>query len=140
MTRSRARLLPSAPLTNATAAFTSRSTSDAGTRFPWGDEIPQENVCWRKPEGAPPCEVGASSVDVTSTQIFDLVANATEWTARDPDASARIVGVPRDRCNAPLLFLDLRQTIRRSVAEDDASVSGFRCVYPAGPTTPSQQP
>jgi len=65
---------------------------------------------------------------VSKEQIFDLVANAKEWTVQ-VDGVSEIVGVPRDRCQGPLLFLDLRLSLERSI-DDTSTLSGFRCVRP----------
>lgn len=99
------------------------------THFPWGDEIAREGVCWLKPEGAPPCEVGTNPLDKSEQQVFDLVANAREWTAKETDGVTRVVGVPRDTCGALVLYLDFRQssTFR---ADEVFGVNGFRCVRP----------
>jgi len=47
----------------------------------------------------------------------------------DAEGRTKIVRLPRDRCNAPLLFLDLRLSLERSI-DDTSTLSGFRCVRP----------
>lgn len=53
-----------------------------GGRYPWGDGVPGEQVCW---SGVSPrlgtCQVGASRRDVTSTGLVDMAGNVAEWTA-----------------------------------------------------------
>lgn len=53
-----------------------------GWRYPWGDGVPGEQVCW---SGVSPrlgtCPVGASRRDLTSTGLVDMAGNVAEWTA-----------------------------------------------------------
>jgi formylglycine-generating enzyme required for sulfatase activity len=67
-----------------------------GGRYPWGNGVPGERVCW---SGVSPrlgtCRVGESSRDVTSTGLVDMAGNVAEWTADlyasyvVPDAAVR---------------------------------------------------
>ena len=53
-----------------------------GGRYPWGNTVPGEGVCW---SGLSPrlgtCPVGESRGDVTSTGLLDMAGNVAEWTA-----------------------------------------------------------
>lgn len=63
-----------------------------GGRYPWGDGVPGEQVCW---SGVSPrlgtCPVGGSRRDVTSTGVVDMAGNVAEWTA---DLYAPLYAVP----------------------------------------------
>lgn len=71
--------------------------------YPWGNTIPDEGVCWRKPEGAPLCEVGASELDRNPQGVMDLVGNVREWTQLDkkPGGYHWVMGVVHDDCLVP---------------------------------------
>ena len=66
--------------TEAQWAFAARGPE--GGRYPWGNAVPGEGVCW---SGLSPrlgtCAVGESRGDVTSTGILDMAGNVAEWTA-----------------------------------------------------------
>lgn len=99
--------------------------------FPWGYEFSMDGVCWLRAEGPPLCKVGTSPKDVTPEGVFDMVANAREWTLAvrmQEYVDSVVLGAPSNDCIGTLLYGDLR---KNSLGNTDVDVNGFRCVYPS---------
>lgn len=100
------------------------------TPFPWGYDFAMDGVCWLRAEGPPLCKVGTSPEDVTPEGVFDMVANAREWTLAvriQEYVDPVVLGAPSHDCIRPGLFGDLRGG---SMGDVEVDVNGFRCVYP----------
>ncbi len=55
---------------------------DAGTTFPWGDDVPREHMCWSgllKRAALGTCEVGTHPSGAGRLAVEDLAGNVAEW-------------------------------------------------------------
>ena len=69
----------------------------AARRFPWGDEMPVDQVCWngrgnraRKGQRTGPCPVGEFPAGDSPEGLKDMAGNVQEWTSTVWKGGARI--------------------------------------------------
>ncbi len=59
-----------------------------GTEYPWGNDAPVAQACWKRSEGT--CAVGGYPSGDAPGGIHDLAGNVREWTSTAYDDSARV--------------------------------------------------
>jgi formylglycine-generating enzyme len=99
-----------------------------GSRYPWGDAVPEAQVCWSlegQPRRTATCVVGASVADVSPLGIRDLAGNVHEWTGSTYDPRTRVV---RGGTFGDQFEYEGRASTRRGASPVARSVAtGFRC-------------
>ncbi len=53
---------------------------EKGSSYPWGEETPNNQLCWRRSRDQGTCEVGSYEKDKSPVHIMDLSGNVREWT------------------------------------------------------------
>ena len=100
-----------------------------GSRYPWGDAVPDAQVCWSlkgQPQRRATCAVGTSAADASPLGVLDLAGSVSEWTATPyNDEHARVV---RGATFTSQFEYHGRASTRGGVSPVAHSVAtGFRC-------------
>ena len=114
----------------------------SGRRYPWGET---GAVCRRAAFGLQdgPCAYGATGPELSGSHpsgatpegIYDLAGNVAEWTAPEPGAEAELAEVRGGSWQDPVASA-LRSWNGRLVPAGTRSPAiGFRCAYPAEPSS-----
>jgi hypothetical protein len=107
-----------------------------GYRFPWGDRLTKEGVCWALGVTSSPCTVGTSEKDTNPQGAKDLAGNVSEWVDPTRDmlqGKSIALGHAHDFCNE----FGFQWSVVRVSPMQLANLSqrfGFRCastpIYP----------
>jgi formylglycine-generating enzyme required for sulfatase activity len=106
--------------------------ADRGTRFPWGDDEPLDQLCWdgggsqRYGKGLGTCPVGSFPAGDSLHGLKDLAGNVWEWTSTAYDSSEPVVRGGSWRTTAMWDVAAASRITLKAYDRDNASV-GFRC-------------
>ena len=105
-----------------------------GRKYPWGNEEPQDSLCWRRREhGLGTCEVGVHAGDRSPFGVMDMAGNVKEWTASGyskdySSARSPTQFVIRGGSWGIELSSIIRVTLRDAAGENQSTVyTGIRC-------------
>lgn len=135
--------------TQAEWEFAARGTD--GRIYPWGDDLPSEQLCWQGRKGAETemtCPVGSYPQGASPFGALDMAGNVAEWTSTENKEAAgpgafyvRGGGFPLDdlaRADGPDTH-DVRSDNPRSFGDDSVLRDvGVRCALDAAKSGRSQ--
>jgi len=106
---------------------------EKGTKFPWGDEPPEDRACWDGPGNAVSderegtCPVGSFKTGANPRGVLDLAGNVWEWTATiAPSGKAIDKGGGYPNAIATRLVAADRNEVDKS---QRSSTLGMRCAH-----------
>jgi hypothetical protein len=114
------------------------------SRFPWGDEMPADGVCWLRGPASAPCAVGTSSRDVTPDGIRDLGGNVAEWVYVPTPVLTEgwipydAMGAAHDSDCFALMLSDHQFNRMVGGSNNPRESAGFRCAANGWPRVSSQ--
>jgi len=108
--------------------FAARGPGQTPRIFPWGDEEPTDQLCWKRTDGT--CEVGSFAEGDTPEGIKDMAGNVREFTStcRSMDSAGCLHPAPGGSWITDMSFsLRAGNQWDHVPASHSTRVTGFRC-------------